>query len=548
MKKIKKKDLGFLLKLSLLVFAISLNPSGFAIAASVQVPNIAEPGSDTDPNDGKPLEGTIHDEANKGAEQPGQGASGSAAQEAGITEDQVTDYVSQYQAYRFPLHTDFLKRARQIKVNTKEPTHYVIGEAVMEAQLKSALTNTNKDAEVVLPLYKNDEKIFPECSTILVKANLGYNEKGVADNSPLILYVEAYVKGTGVTVSALNGPLNNGEMYVPDIPAGTELLVMAPAMSESEVEIQPDTAWPLPETAYLQKKVCAVTFTDFFNAINKKVQWDQQDIKDYVLRMFRKKATRTMLISTPKKWLKTGSKKTGAEYAYAQKGILRQLRLGYQIGSTLTFADLIGMTKILFGKYSTTNEMDVYCGSNFIEKLLNIDFVRHQDITFKKSQRIGVDIASFETSFGTMNFMFEQGLDDIGLEGAAIAFAMSDSNRYYYDNGTTLNVDHNKGEGGEVRQAKSEYYIQDDCLMLTGYNSMFIGDNVAIAGYSYSQLEAVVTSVDAFSSVTNPADGQIVYLAEADGDNGVGLYEYDTEDQKWKPYNGILNDVNGVAA
>ena len=180
---------------------------------------------------------------------------------------------------------------------------------------------------------------------------------------------------------------------------------------------------------------------------------------------------------------------------------------------------------MLFGKYSNTNEMDVYCGTKFIEKLLNIDFTKHKDISFVKKQNIGIDISSFETTFGKLNFKVEHALDDLGYEECAVAFPMS--------------VDHSKGEGGEVREAKSQYYIQDDCLMLTGYNSMLIGPDVTVSGYKLSMLDTVVSSVASLSSVSTPKKDDVVYLTVADDTHAVGLYVYDGT--AWKPYKGEIN-------
>jgi len=518
-----------------LFFVLAVLTGGAAMAVE-----IGGNGSDTDPNDGKPLENATPDAAGKGIDQQGQGATGSAVTDADLAENKVEDYVSKFQAYKYPMHTDFLKLAKQVHVNTKEPEHYNIGEAIMDCVTKAAVTNTDKDAEVKLSLYKNDEKLFAECNTVLVDGVTGYDEAGNSDGSPLVLYVVSADKANGIMVAALNGPLDDsGNMYVPDLKAGTGLHIMAPAMSESEVEIAPDSAYPKKEIAYLQKKVCPITWTEFFERINKKAKWNVQDLKDWTLSNFRKKCTRTMLIGVGTKSLKYGSKKTGTEYVYFQKGVLRQLRLGYQIGSTLEFADLIGITRMLFGKYSNTNEMDVYCGTKFIEKLLNIDFTKHKDISFVKKQNIGIDISSFETTFGKLNFKVEHALDDLGYEECAVAFPMSEAKRYYYQKGKTLTVDHSKGEGGEVREAKSQYYIQDDCLMLTGYNSMMIGPDVTVSGYKLSMLDTVVSSVASLSSVSTPKKDDVVYLTVADDTHAVGLYVYDGT--AWKPYKGEIN-------
>ena len=533
MKQLFKFD--FLAKLFLLILAV-FTGGGYAMAVEV-----GDIGSDTDPNKGKPLEGATPDAIGKGIDQQGQGLTGSAVTDADLAENKVEDYVSMFQAYKYPMHTDFLKLAKQIKVDTKEPEHYEIGDAVMECETKDEVDNsTNKDEEVKLSLYKNDIKLFPECATVLVEGVQGYSADGTTqDGSPLVLYVVASDRTNGVTVMAVNGPIEAEKMYVPTIPEGTKLMIMAPAMSESEVEIAPDAFYPRKRNAHLQKKVCPITWTEFFERINKKAKWSVQDAKDKVLDTFRQKVTRTMLIGASAKFTKYAGKKTGTEYVYMQEGVLRQIRLGYQISAKLTYADLIGITRMLFGKYSTTNEMDVYCGTKFIENLLNIDFTKYKDITFTKSQKIGIDISSFQTTFGTLNFKVEHALDDLGYEECAIAFSMQQAKRYYYTNGKTISVDHSKGEGGEVREAKSQYYIQDDCLMLTGYNSMIIGPDVTKSGYTMSVLDKVVQSAETLASVSSPNEGDVVYLTAIDGAYGIGLYVYDGT--AWQPYKGEIN-------
>ena len=128
MKQLFKFD--FLAKFFLLILAV-LTGGGYAMAVEV-----GDIGSDTDPNEGKPLEGATPDAIGKGIDQQGQGLTGSAVTDAELAENKVEDYVSMFQAYKYPMHTDFLKLAKQIKVDTKEPEHYEIGDAVMECETK----------------------------------------------------------------------------------------------------------------------------------------------------------------------------------------------------------------------------------------------------------------------------------------------------------------------------------------------------------------------------------------------------------------------------
>jgi hypothetical protein len=346
---------------------------------------------------------------------------------------------------------------------------------------------------------------------------------------------------TSIVVKAINGPWKSASEQtpvVPEVPAGTVVLPLAPAMSESEVEIEPSNAMPTETTCYLQKKVCAMTYTELFARIKKKAKWNVQDVKDSILEMFRRECTRSMLISAPLKYTKDNPR-TGTEYCYTENGILRQLRLGYELADgKIEFEDLIGILAMMCGKYDTPNELGAYCGTRFIQRLLNVDFTKHNEFTVRNytDESTKIKITSFECNFGKLNFVHEYGLDDLGYSECAIIFSVEDAKHFYYENGKTITVDHSKGQGGEVREAKSQYYIKDDCVKLDTFNSMIVGPSTLVGGYKLSALDTVMKSVNKLSDVTSPAAGDVVYLTEDDGNNAIGLYEYDGK--AWKSTTG----------
>ena len=99
----------FWAKMLLFVLAI-VSSGGMALAEVI----IGDNGSDTDPNDSKPLENATPDDTGKGIDQQGQGLTGSATTDAGLAENQVEDYVSKFKAYKYPMHTDFLRLAKEL--------------------------------------------------------------------------------------------------------------------------------------------------------------------------------------------------------------------------------------------------------------------------------------------------------------------------------------------------------------------------------------------------------------------------------------------------
>lgn len=542
-------------------YLVALIASFVGGGASMSVA-VGEHGSDTDPNAGQPLQGAAGDDPGKGIEQEGQGPSASAAQQADFVKNKINEFVEKFNAHRYPLHTDIMRLAKQIAVTSPEPTYFEIGEATLEAFTNAALTADDTSTTAVLPLNKMDYAIFPANSTILVGGVSGYvNGTTTQDGSPLVLYVEENTRATGVTVSALNGPTkaSTKEMYVPSIPAGTQLMVMAPALSESEVEMAPDNALPREGKVYLQKKVSAMAWTDLFEKVKKEAKWSLSDIDDYRMNIYRKKCTRTHLIGKSAKITKQGGKNTGMEYAYFEQGILRQMRLGYQLADNqLTIEDLIAICAMLFGRYDTPDTLTAYCGTQFIQRLLHLNFSDHNEITVRQEKDTDTKImrTSFECNFGKINFVHEFALDDIKYGECAIIFDVHNAKRLYLENGKTIQIDHSKGEGGEVREAKSSYYIQNDCVKLGGFNSMIVGPKVLVSDFSLSALDAVMTSVDKLTDIKNPSTGDIVYLTgdysvdvAATGTQGqagyvaahtdtfrMGLYKYNGT--KWETYSG----------
>lgn len=537
----KKNFFSITGKLLLALMAVVAGGAAMAV-------NVMAPGADgEDPNADTPLEGAREADP-VGIEQPAHAATASALEDADLVEDKVNDYVTKYHAHLYPMHTDFLREAQQIKVSTPTPTDYEVGEAIIDlTTMDESVGNltesdgvftpvTSKQGAIVLSLHGSDKELFIPCATVLVDNVSGFDENNNEDGSPLMLYVDS-VDANGVHVIAVNGYEYQGQMYTPSIPESSNIHLMATALSESEVEVEPSNMYPEPKQFFLQRKGCAMTYTKLFEEIQKKAAWNVQDIKNHVLDKFRRECTYTMLAGAKGKKRKKNSR-TGVEYIYFQEGVLRQIRTGYQIDpdAPLTLADLIGITKMVFGEFATTNEMDAYCGSDFIEKLLNIDLGDHREVSMSTTKVMEVDVTTFKSTFGTLNFKHEYGLNKIsGMRNSCVIFSMKDAKRLFLSKGDTYKIDHSKGEGGEVRDAKSEYYIQNDCLALRGFNSMLVGPNVSIMGFS--NIEKTVSKVD-----TLPSSGtaNTIYYLPADKDGkSAGLYVW--EDSAWVPYTGEIN-------
>ena len=502
--------------------------------------NLSTHGSDTNVNNETALDSAVMAQPGLGIEQQNSAATGSAVEAAGMDDAQVEDTITRYEAWRYTLHTDYLRLAKKVKVRTKKPKHPVMGEAQLECYTKAALTNNDKAETMELPLYKNDVSIFPEKSTIRVFGVPGYNAEGQTDGSQLMLYVVRNDRGTSITVEAINGPLFNGKTYVPHIPAGTKLRCMASALSESDLKVASSNFIPTWKQAFLQKKACAITYTDFYQKMKKLAEFGGQMVTDMTLADFRTKTTSTLLFGAPRETTVWNNELGVYENCYYQEGLLTQIPNRYQLAGIPTIGDIIAISRMAFTRYAKVNTVQAYCGTLFMEWLSNMDFSKHPEIKFVSTRDdLDVKVGKFETNFGTIEFKIDASLDENDMSGYCLVIPMKESIRYIYEEKT---VSHDHKNDTNARDAKSRYYIVDDCLMLTGLTAILVGQDVSNIGVGQASNINNIVSVKDLADVESPDASVIYYLTEDciidDSLLPIGPYKY--VDGEWTPWTGMV--------
>lgn len=483
--------------------------------------------------------GAIADEKGLETQLPGTVASGTQIKDADLEDREIDDYIAKFRPYMFPLDTDLRMAARQSKVKSYEVDHYASGTENVKFNTTGAVSNSSAKAEiVVLPVSKEARETIAAYD-ILYFYEVDHYENGVAKGKGAIFQVTEK-NSTEIKIEALDGPVNDGSMYVQDIPNGASFIVSANALAESQMQCEPENYQPRPRTVYLQKSAVNIVMTDHWKEIAKKVPFIEQDIKDDALYKFRRKRAINNWIGRMSKRKVMQGANMGQEYVYTSEGVLHQLNSRYGIGDEVTYEDLIALTKMQFTDYSANNEATAYCGKNFYEKVLNIDYVKHKDIEMTTTRtELGIDISSFKTSFGRLNFVHDPTLNDVGYADFCAIVDIRNAVHYYMTNGKDYKVDMKKG-AGENREASRDIHIETDCLALKGYNSILVGPSNMILDLSgddttlnYSEEDAIPTE-----SLT---DGMIVLLTAASGGWAEGdLIVYDAETKTWSRYSGVI--------
>ena len=447
----------------------------------------------------------------------GKAATSTHATETEFEEEEIEQKIAVFRPYRFPLEYDIIKNAQQVSVKSYHPIHYRSGSNSLEATIKGAAAtagSTGLTQTIVIPVGNlENAECLTEWSTVYANGVKGYDvETGKIEDGDLCLFVTA-VDSSNVTCMVLNPPADTKA----SLPIGTKLNVGITAGYEAQMVVEPDNFQPVAVEVYLQKKLSNIVFTDDWLEQAKKVPFIEKDIRNNALFNFKRKSARTHWLGTKKRIKVKAPNNLGEQFVYFEQGVLRQIPMFYPYANgVLQFADLNAIAKMQFAKYSANNEARVYCGKNFIERLLNIDMTVHKEIKFEDVNEAGMTIRKWKNNFGTLEFVHDPTLDDIGYEDFCAVVDIKNAVRYVKRDQRTDKQDMKKGTG-EVQEAQREIFSMIDCIALKGYNAILVGPSEKM-GMIASLMAANNLYTTAATLDSNAKEGTVVLLtADANG-------------------------------
>ena len=468
----------------------------------------------------------------------GTAATSTHATETEFEEEEIEQKIAIFRPYRFPLEYDIIKNAQQVPVKSYHPIHYRSGSNVLEAiigtEVKSNAAGLNQTIVLPLASIESGAESLTEWSTVYAKGVKGFDpETGTVEDGELALFVTA-VDATNVTLLVLNP----GKTVQATLPVGTKLSVGTTAGYEAQMVVDPDNFQPVAIEVYLQKKLCNIVFTDDWLEQAKKVPFIEKDIRNNALFNFKRKNARTHWLGVKKRIKVKAPNNLGEQYVYFEQGVLRQIPMFYPYADgKLDFADLNAIAKMQFAKYSANNEARVYCGKNAIERLLNIDMTIHKEVTFEDVTEAGMTIRKWKNNFGTLEFVHDPTLDDIGYEDFFVVLDIKNAVRYVKRAERTDKQDMKKGTG-EVQEAQREIFSMIDCIALKGYNAILVGPSEAMG--MVAGLAAINNVYSTANTLPNsPKEGDIILLtADAGAFKAGTIVTY--KDGKWVEFEGEI--------
>ena len=377
---------------------------------------------------------------------------------------------------------DTIKRKirRQVRVTSFEVDHYLIDDKRSKAYT-NAPYNGIKATRAEIPFSTTGErKIFQEYYTAICKGVNGYDPTGQIElpGVDLMLFFVGKNSTTEAPIAmAVNGPkVNASDDYcvVPTIPAGTEIILLSSAAYETQKFIAPSTIVPVPERMYLQKQLCNSIVSDYFAAQKKRLQFNESQIAEAVLRQFRLESCRTAWVGQPGKFkVQAMDNAMGYQWDYFSKGIRWQFKRQYDLSSKITFADLINLSMVKFTGFNCTKRAIWLLGKQLLNDIQKIDLTLHKNISVTGDKVFGIECTKIHTVFGDIDLVHDPTLDALGYAHCGGLIDENGLVRYYMKNedAKTENVD------GE--EAKREVVMTIDCLCLKGYSHIWVNGSAA---------------------------------------------------------------------
>ena len=377
---------------------------------------------------------------------------------------------------------DTIKRKirRQVRVNSFEVDHYLIDDKRSKAYTNETYTGISATRAEIPFSTTGERKIFQEYYTAICEGVNGYDPTGQIEmpGTDLMLFFIGKNSTTEAPIAmAVNGPKTNASddyCVVPTIPAGTEIILLSSAAYETQKFIAPSTIVPVPERMYLQKQLCNSIVSDYFAAQKKRIQFNESQIAEAVLRQFRLESCRTAWVGQPGKFkVQAMDNAMGYQWDYFSKGIRWQFKRQYDLSSKITFSDLINLSMVKFTGFNCTKRAIWLLGKQLLNDIQKIDLTLHKNISVTGDNVFGIECTKIHTVFGDIDLIHDPTLDALGYAHCGGLIDENGLVRYYMKNedAKTENVD------GE--EAQREVVMTIDCLCLKGYSHIWVNGSAA---------------------------------------------------------------------
>ncbi|MCH5227310.1 MAG: hypothetical protein J1F16_05780 [Muribaculaceae bacterium] len=420
----------------------------------------------------------------------------------------VDDELFRFNSEDTPLMNLMLK-AKRVTVNSPEVDHYMIDEAKSCVYTTGSCGGTPR-ALASLPLAEADGNSLRPYTTLLVKDVDGYDAEGKnpTPGRDLMLFVTGMDPTMGYpVVRAVNGKKNSPEDefgQIPNIPAGSKIVILANSLYETQKEVDPDLILPQPTRIFLQKRGMNQVVSDYFESQRKRMPFSHAVIAEQAIANFKVRGNRTLWAGRAGKF-KVNVPKMGMQYVYTTEGLRWQFRRELEEPGTWTVDKIIAMAKMFFTGEDVPKSALLLAGKNLLESIQKIDYSKHPEIHITtKVNSVGWTVTNFHTVFGDIEIKREPTLDRLGWSNSGALIGENRLVHYVYSE------EHAFKDRVEGEEATRNGLLIWDAVALKGTCHLWINGE----GRDFENGNSVIKLWD---KETKPADsevkdGMILYL------------------------------------
>ena len=457
-----------------------------------------------------------------------------------LVETDLDEELFKFKSDDTPLMQLMLK-AKKVKVKSPIVEHFMIDEPRSSLQTTKQVEQTN-NPQAILQLSANDQSIPRPYGTLLVKGVDGYltDGKTKTPGKDLMLFVTGHDLSTGnPIVRAVNGPKQNPEdeyCGIPQIPAGTTLIILSNALYETQKKVDPDMFVPQATEIYLQKRGMNQIVSDYFDAQKKRIPFGKAIQAEAAITNFKVKGNRT-LYSGRKGRIKVDTKEVGVQDIYFTEGVRYQVRKEIQHTGKWTIEEIIALCKMVFTGEDVPKSVICLSGKNFLENIQCIDYSKHPEIQIStKTNPVGWVVTNFHSVFGDLEFKHDPTLDRLKWSNSALVVSPERLVHYEYAS------EHKSSDRVEGEEATRETLVVWDALALKGSCHIWINGEG-----EYEDTGAVNYIMwDSAEAPESPVDGAVYYLlSDCPGINAGAVSgqmwqanKGDLESFTWSEYSG----------
>lgn len=490
-------------------------------------------------------------------------ATATDVRDAGLEAEDYDKDVDEFRPFAFPIETYIARQCRPVKVNSPIHGHWRTGSTDLDAVYTGNALTIAANASNGTPYTKNgailkvaisdfdNSECLTEFSTVLVKGVNGYKKAAdgseVADGELQLFVLDHKDSSDYIKFKVINPPFDTTTPTTVQIPQYAEFKSMATACAESQMHVASETYLPEKFEVYLQKKIVTCVITDALEAQIKKVPHTKQKILANAEYNFKRECARSHWAGT-KARVDVFVPETGnREAVYFEDGILRQLNMLYTTsGDELTDDDLLVISTLQFTDNSQSDEATVFCGKKAMQRVIRLvnSADKYKDVGKVEVNEYGIKVRNYRDNFGSLEFVYDPTLNDVGYEEAMVVVDLRHATRPYMMNKSTTR---DMSKTAEAREAKEYNLCKYDCVALNGFNSMLVvPSSMALTQAYLGGIQASFQSVSALptgSALTSAAKLLKYYLTADDATAGFkkgDIVEWDTDLDGWNKFQGIV--------